>query len=830
MFVEVYSKVVHIISFTDQCNGISPIASNAINPIVRYSTEGNKLLELAAISSGIMDTVSHPLTVLNLAAPQIDMAYQNICVSSPILFGEVSTSGPPIASRFWDFGDGNTSTLPAPTNQYVSVGNYNVTLDVTASNSCSNRVVKALQIFNPPSPNFTLPSPAVVCTNQYYAFTNSTTYDIGSTPTWQWSVNGTNMSSAQDLITNFSSVALQQITLSASIPGCSAQLTKNLNVQQSGPLVDFTAGNGCNGQPLSFVNNSGGSITAFAWDFGDGNTSSNASPSNSYVNTGVYTVSLSTSSSNGCNNNTSKTVQVYTTPQPDFNLGLPPFSCSGTPSQFNDATPNPTDSNLSSWAWAFGDAANGSSTQRNPLYTYPFAGPYTVGMTATTNFGCSATIQKSITITQSPIASFANTVACVNQGTQFTDTSIGSIKSWLWKIGISNYTINNPVHVFSSPANYTVQLTVTDNNSCITQTTSSVSVPIAPLLDFSAQSTCATKPAIFQDITPAGTDPLVSYSWDFAGQGSGAGTPSQFIFPATGNFSVKMDARAQSGCVYSVTKTVSIVSPPKSGFATSTDAGPAPLIVQFDNTSVNASTYLWHFNDQTNSTSVVPSPSFTFTDLGDYVVDLDAMSVQGCVDTFGKIIRAVLPKVDAGLSSLQFIRDPSSGQLRVLFVLANLGNIPLSNPTIVVEISGNATLIMNLNLVLLPGQTASQLLNYSFLSTGLRYVCLRVETSGDADSYNDKECVSLNQETIVFAPYPNPVNGELHFDWIATGDEPAQITIFNGTGAKSLERQLELSQSGLNQIRIDISNLGPGVYLALFTQAGLKKTFRFIVN
>ena len=601
-------------------------------------------------------------------------------------------------------------------------------------------------------------------------------------------------------------------------------------VQQQGPAVDFTVSNGCQGNPLLFANNSTGTISGYAWDFGDGHTSVIDNPQNTYSSTGRYTVSLSATSSSGCNNSATKQVIIYTTPLSDFTLDLPPFSCSGSPSQFNDATPNPTDSNLSSWVWSFGDGANGSSTQRNPLYTYASAGRYSVGLTVTTNFGCSASIQKPIMITPSPTASFAHTPACVGEGTQFTDNSTGSIKSWLWKIDNSSYTFNNPLQVFGVPGTYSAQLTVTDNNNCIAQTTQTIFVPFVQFPDFSAQSTCATKPAVFQNTTPFSTDPITSVSWDFGGQGSGSGSPAQFTFPVTGNFSVKMDARAQSGCVYSVTKTITIVSPPIAGFTTSTDAGPVPLLVQFTNTSTNATGYVWRFHDKTNSTSTVPSPSFTFNELGEYIVDLDATNVQGCLDTFSKIISAVVPRVDAGLTGLQFTRDPSSGEWQALFVIDNAGNLPLTNPTILVEISGNVTLKEKLSLTVLPGQSTSQILNYSLLPGGLDYICLSVDVAQDVSIYNNKQCASLTDETIAFEPYPNPVNGELHLDWIAAASGIAQLTIFNSTGAKAFDRSVEASTAGLNQIRLDVSNLSPGMYLIVFNYSGQKKTFRFAIQ
>src|SRR5258706_67395 len=541
-------------------------------------------------------------------------------------------------------------------------------------------------------------------------------------------------------------------------------------------------------------------------------------------------VSLTASTTSGCNNSAVKQAKIYSTPQPNFTLDLPPFSCSSSPSQFNDTTPNPTDSNLSSWAWRCGDGVNGSSIQRNPLYTFALAGPYSVGLTVTTNFGCSASIQKPITIAQSPAVSFVYTPACVDKGTQFTDFSAGSIKSWLWKIDNSTYTLSNPLNVFSAPGTHTAQLTVTDNNNCIAQTTQTIMVPLVQFPDFSVQSACATKPAVFQDTSPLSTDPITSVFWDFGGQGSGSGSLAQFTFPGTGNFSVKMNTLAQSGCVYSVTKTISVVNPPIEVFTTSTDAGPVPLLIQFTNGSTNAAGYVWHFHDKINSTSTLPSPSFTFDELGQYVVDLDAPGLQGCLDTFSKIISVVVPRVDVALTGLQFIRDPASGEYRALFVIDNAGNLPLTNPNILVEISGKLTLKEKLNVTVLPAQSTSQILNFSLLPGGLDYICLTMDVDQDVSVYNNKQCASLTDETIGFGPYPNPANGELHFDWIASTSGVAQLTIFNNTGAKAFDRSVEATEAGLNQIRLDVSNLSPGLYLVVFHYAGRKKTYRFAIQ
>lgn len=817
------------LSFPNHCGAI-PGVSSASEPSVQYALPGTFKITLTGRGAAeFEDQLTKTITVSAVPAPIIDFTIDpSRCVGNVNNFAAVTAGN--IVTYAWDFGDGNTAVIPAPSNQYNVAGQYAVALSVTANNACSNRIVKSLQIFNPPSANFTLPNPAITCTNQSYTFVNTSTSDPLSNPAWQWNVNNTPVSVSQDLTYSFSTTVGQQIQLVASIPGCSTQSTQILNVQLPGPLVDFSTGNGCAGQALDFNNTSSGSISGYLWDFGDGTTSTNASPSNAYATAGTYSVTLSASSSNGCNNQTSKLINVYSTPQPAFLLDLPPFSCSGTVSQFHDATPNPTDSNLSAWAWAFGDAANGTSNQRDATYTYAIAGPYTVGLTVTTNFGCSGVVQQVINIAQSPGASFSNSTACVNQGTQFTDTSTGSIKSWQWKIDNSSYSFFNPIHVFGNSGSYTAQLIVTDNNKCIGVVTRPISVPVYQSADFTSSSTCATKPSVFQNVTPVSMDPILAVTWDFGGMGSGNGSPAQFIFPDAGNYPVTMDAHATSGCVYSVTKTIVEAEPPVAGFTPSAEAGAAPLLVQFENTSSNASNYNWHFHDKTDSTSTVVSPSYSFNELGDYVVDLDAFTAEGCMDTHSTMISVVVPSVDAALNDLQFVTDPISGERQTLFIVENKGNLPLTNPTILVEISGGITLKENLNLTVKPGQSASQVLRYSLLPGDVHYVCLEVETTGDVDLYNNKQCASLFGETIAFGPYPNPANGELHLDWITTTEGTAEISIFASTGAKAFDTTVSAPGAGLNQIRVDVSNLSSGIYLIVCNYAGLKKTFRFAVQ
>jgi PKD repeat protein len=82
-----------------------------------------------------------------------------------------------------------------------------------------------------------------------------------------------------------------------------------------------------------------------------------------------------------------------------------------------------------------------------------------------------------------PVASF--TFGCVGLTCAFTDNSSdvdGSIASWSWDFGddLASSTEQNPSHAYASDGNYTVRLTVTDNDGATADITHTVSVSTVP--------------------------------------------------------------------------------------------------------------------------------------------------------------------------------------------------------------------------------------------------------------------------------------------------------------------------------------------------------------
>jgi len=234
------------------------------------------------------------------------------------------------------------------------------------------------------------------------------------------------------------------------------------------PVADFSINVTSGIAPLNvgFTDNSTGAPTSWAWDFGDGNTSKDQNPVHTYYLAGNYSVNLTVSNENGTDSKLA-TITVSEKPVPvipvaDFSAnvteGYAPLSV-----QFNDSSENATSVN-----WDFGDGSN--SGDRNPVHEFTNPGIYTVNLTATNENG---TDSKLATITVSekpvPVIPVADFSANVTEGyaplsVQFTDLSENAT-SVNWDFGDgNNSTEKNPIHTYSAAGNYTVNLTVSNEN------------------------------------------------------------------------------------------------------------------------------------------------------------------------------------------------------------------------------------------------------------------------------------------------------------------------------------------------------------------------------
>ncbi len=802
--------------------------SNDVEPHILTLKPGSYFVVLAAFDiNGNRAYSGQALTVIDDNAPDIAILQQNICSNNDVNFTSINSSSD-ITVYNWSFGDTQISSLNDPIHQYITAGEYWVSLQVTAENGCSNYSEKTIKIYDPPVAAFDAPT-GLICTNNQFSFTNNTVDNFDGNLSYEWLVNDELKATSRDFKHVFVSTGDQLVKLRTKIPGCFSEQVQTLSNVQSGPVSGFNVAGKCEDEAIEFTNQSAGSVSGYQWDFGNGNTSTQQHPTQTYANFGNYEVSLVTTGTNGCASTITKPIRIYSVPQTNFTIDLPPFACSGSDSQFNDITPTMPDSNVATWAWKFGDASGDTASQRNPLYTYSLPGDYAVELMTTTNTGCSNSIQKTVTIFPSPQADFIFGPACVNLGTSFSDQSTGAIKSWLWSVQGTTYAVRNPIHIFKSAATYSASLTVTGTNNCVNRISKDIAVPVPVVADFTFSSTCATKPAVFDEINAGGADPARAWKWDFAGQGSSDEQRGIYTFPSVGNFAVKMSTTRQSGCTYSIIKTIPIAEPPKAQFTVALEAGAAPFRVDFVNKSSGASTYTWKFGDASNTISTAFSPSFTYDVLGDYTAMLTVENTLKCTDTFNQLIRVVVPQINAAIRGFTMERAPGADGWSPVVTIENKSNVAIINPDVYLDISGNSLISEKIIKVIKPNSQYTHAFTTTLLPRQVDFACAEIKVNADAYSFDNRQCVSLLQEAISLSPYPNPAQNELTLEWISKSTEPMDLVIYNSSGQIVLSKSYTPTLKGLNQVNVDVTGLQAGIYFVSYSTGGKTENFRFSV-
>ncbi len=805
------NKISHLI-FEAPCQSSVAVSKEQYPALFAYASSGPQEIELVVKGANANESITgESVTISANFAADISFTTDEVnCSSVPITFTSQNVSGD-IVTYQWSFGDATFANGGVVQHAYLQ-GDYKARLDVTASNGCTNFYVDSVNIYNPPISTFTPPS-GLICTNNEFTFHNTTVDNFDGNLSYQWLVDDVPTSTQRDLLHTFVTGGDKEITLQASIPGCSSEMIQLLPGVGEGPIVDFAVEGVCLNETIQMTNASSGDIASYAWDFGDGQTSAEASPAIDYTSIGEYSISLEALGNNGCVSTKTLNHQVFSVPQPNFNTDLPPFSCSGSPTQFNDLTPVLVDSNLESWLWTFGDNETTGSGQ-SPQHTYALSGLYDVTLQVTSDKGCTNQLTKSVSIAESPVATINNSPACVNTGMELLSSSTTPLVGWEWKVENNLYYTENPSHVFASPGTYNVNLLVTGENGCLGSSFKQVVVPVPATIDFTSVKKCVDTDAQFHATATDSPDLAASYAWlmnDVEKQGQNV----TYAFPAAGLYEVVLSVTTESGCVYTINKAQTVIENPQADFAFSPARGAPPLLVQFTNNSANATSYNWRFNDVTDATSSLVSPSFTFTEVGDYAVDLLVSNEEGCESIISKLVKVEFPLLYVSLVNFETI-EGSNGLLQMQVTLNNQGNVDVPLFEKVAEI--------------LPGGESRTVVLSTGLSqtSGLQFLCLNLQLENNAPGANEELCLSLEESTIFTTPYPNPAKDILKLEWIADRVEDMNLSVVNSLGKEMLSISFA-GQQGLNSHSLSTQLWQEGLYFVKVQSPSVERTFRIII-
>lgn len=489
-----------------------------------------------------------------------------------------------------------------------------------------------------------------------------TLYGSSAGATYQWDLGNGNTSTTANPQAIYTTVGTYTVTLTVSSGGRSASASHPVTVYAS-PTAGFAASaNLVCSTPVTFTSNSqagdGSYLTGWLWDFGDGSTQNASSTvTHPYTTVGTMTVSLTVSDNHGC---------TASATQSNLIKVLPPLTAGFTsdkqvlcnvsdPVQFTNSSTGP---GTLTYSWDFGDGT--TSTQPNPGHSYSQKGNYPVKLTVTNSDGCVATANQATPLNVANYHTDFNapaTGACQNSSLTFTDVSQPSPTTRTWLIDGSPYSYYNPLtYTFPSPGTHTITLANT-YGTCPQQTSKTVDIkPLPPAIPFTTVLAGACGAPVTATLTanPTGGgaytyDWIYNYTYVYGNPSetnSGSNPTTTHTFTTNDAYTVQLTATDANGCKSTTSKNIIIQAPnvqiyePAPGTSSNSCNQPITKTLAFYPPTTPLTGINWDFGDGTHSAD--PNPTHTWTQPGQYIVQLYYTDANGCNGVSGNRIYVII--------------------------------------------------------------------------------------------------------------------------------------------------------------------------------------------
>ena len=493
------------------------------------------------------------------------------CASFNVSFKDNSTGG--ATSWFWDFGNGETSSLQNPTVTYVTGGKFTVRLIIkNAAGQTYKEKANYITVFSTPAAKFTVAGPDSGCVALSTSFLDAS--DLAGTTLasrlWNFGDGGT--SSQQNPVYSYNAAGRYDVTLTlTTTQGCSSSYTLPAAViTGTKPVAKFSASplTGCASEIREFKNESG-PVTSSEWFFGDETRSKDENPLHHYLDTGFLNVKLRVSN-NGCFD--SIKIDRYMQVSGPVALYNKSLDCSSKETiKYRDMS---IDEKSRKWIFE----QNQTATTKAVTHTFP-KGIYTTKLIAYGTGVCNDTAFDVLHIdTGDPVISVvpAKDLYCRRDSILFIASGYDSVitKSFAWNFrdGFSTdfaRNLDSITYVYKQNGSVKPELYLKDNDNCIDTIhfllRDSLIHINGPIADFKNDKRgCTDASTSFMDVSAAGKDvPISTWLWSF-GDGNVATTKgpvsNTYLFP--GVYNANLTVTDVNNCTDTITHTIEISTVP----------------------------------------------------------------------------------------------------------------------------------------------------------------------------------------------------------------------------------------------------------------------------
>ncbi len=573
---------------------------------------------------------------------------QRICLGTSITFSDTSIVSGTFNSRVWDFGDGITGTEAITSHLYAAPGSYTVTLTIETGSGCRATLTRTHWVTVESITAAISPAgPLTACIGQTLTFTDVSTTAGGEIAARRWDFGDGTMDDMATTTHTFDHGGTFTVTLTTTTTaGCVDKATVVVNVQ--GAAASFDGPTELCHQPggitATFTNTTvySGALASWMWEFGDGITATTwATATHNYPTPGVYTATLTVSTTNGCVSRYERRLEIDAlaaaiTRTPTAMI------CAGSSVILTDTST--VTGTVISRHWDFGDGQTITGNLSSVSHIYDAGGNYTVMLTVTTAGGCTDRVTTTVEIDHIVADFDAPKALCLGSSAHLSDTSTaaGGIVGVEWDLGDGS-TATLPVtdHLYAAPGVYTVWLTATSGSGCWRAVSRLITVEaVSAAIDPGTEITiCRGTEVQFTDMsTVSGT--LTTREWQFGDDGStSAESTVTHVFGTSGTYPVSLALTTSAGCADVTSVIVNVQELPVPTLTISPTSATVGEMVYFTDTGSGGASWQWDFGDGTTTgPGGTPATTHTYDTPGTYTVTLTVTSTWGCAATAQRAI------------------------------------------------------------------------------------------------------------------------------------------------------------------------------------------------
>jgi len=401
----------------------------------------------------------------------------------------------------------------------------------------------------------------------------------------------------------------------------------------------------------------------------------------SWSEPGTYQVSLTVTDDDGSSASAARSVTVDDNDGPIPDLQGPSEVSLGADVTYDATWSSDPDGSVTGYEWSIThDGSTESATGGTVTTTWNSVGEYTVSVDVTDDDGTTSTGTRTVTVvdpTQDPVVqsltttpetpTTADTVTAIADA---SDPDGGDVVAYDWDFGDGTSTTTQSgeaAHDYTSPGDYQLTCTVTDDEDQTATETTTVSVtrdtddPVVSGMSFSPSQPRATESIT---ISAQASDPdggsVVEYAFDFGDGTSTTGTEDTVThtYDSAGAYQIVVTVTDDEGETATAAQELAIDPAPEQPVVQAVDVSPTPAnpgdsvgftVDASDPDGGSVVAYDWDFGDGTSTTSSAASATHTYDSTGDYTVAVTVTDDEGQTatgTTTVSIVDEIVPVVE----------------------------------------------------------------------------------------------------------------------------------------------------------------------------------------